>query len=68
MNLATDDDMKIHIESSGKKSFCIKAETLHDENHLHIVTPVTYLSQQRYDTINCQRYGYNIDNKLPGVA
>ena len=32
------------------------------------LTPVTYLSQQRYDTINCQRYGYNINNKLPGVA
>ena len=32
------------------------------------ITPVTYLSQQRYDTINCQRYGHNINNKLLGVA
>ena len=32
------------------------------------LTPVPYLSQQDYDTINCQRYGYNINNRLSGVA
>ena len=35
---------------------------------LECLTPVTYLSQQRYDTLNCQRYGYNVNNKLSGVA
>ena len=38
-HLATDDDMKIHIENSGKKSsFCIIAQTLHNENHFHIMS------------------------------
>ena len=34
------------------------------------LTSVSYLSQQHYeyDTINCQRYGYNINNRLSGVA
>ena len=26
------------------------------------------IAQQLYDTINCRRYGYNINNKLSGVA
>ena len=29
---------------------------------------VPYLSQQDYDTINCQRYRCNINNELSGVA
>ena len=33
-----------------------------------LLTSVPYLSQQDYDTINCQRYGYNINNRLSGVA
>ena len=33
-----------------------------------ILTPVSYSLQQHYDTINCQKYGYNIKNKLSGVA
>ena len=38
-HLATDDDMKIHKSKiSGKKSFCIAAQTLHNENHFHIMS------------------------------
>ena len=32
------------------------------------ITPVTYLSQQDYNTINCKRYGYNINKRLLGVT
>ena len=28
---------------------------------------INSIAQQLYDTINCQRCGYNINNKLPGV-
>ena len=29
---------------------------------------IKYIAQQHYDTINCQRYRCNINNKLSGVA
>ena len=32
------------------------------------LTPVSYLLQQHYDTIDCQRYKYNIAIKLSRVV